>query len=138
MIDLEIKALVGRLVLGAQINDEKDLVALYTDKGMLYLTWEGDCCAHCFLAAVTGAANLIGATIMEVTNSEWIEMSNDDNGVIESVGTTIQTSSGTVTFESRVEHNGFYGGYIQVSDGEPKRYKKGKFPTLLNLTDFSD
>ncbi len=49
MEDLGIEALVGKTILSAEINEEKDLVILKTDSGPLFLTWEGDCCAKCFI-----------------------------------------------------------------------------------------
>lgn len=118
---LGMDTLIGRKVLSAQINDANDLVVLDTDKGILYLTWVGDCCARCFLANVSGADALVGTTIKSAENTEWTGRNdNDEYGdVVESMGTTIKTNKGTVTFESRVEHNGYYGGYINISDKGP-------------------
>ncbi len=147
MKDLGISSLVGRTVLKASINDDKDLVVLETDKGKLYLTWEGDCCAKCFLANASGIDSLEGATILEAENAEWKKLKDDEDNfeVVESMGTKLKTTKGHVTLESRVEHNGYYGGEIHVSDDEPMdqysspRYKPegyGEFPTLYQLTDF--
>jgi len=121
MKNLGIKALVGRFIKSASINQEKDLIILDTETGKLFLTWEGDCCAHCFIANVSGAEALIGATILEAENAEWSPVKDDRDNceVIETMGTKIKTSTGYVTIESRVEHNGYYGGYIMVSDDEP-------------------
>lgn len=144
MEELGIQALVGRKVLSAEINNENDLLVLDTDKGKLYLTWEGDCCAHCYLYHITGSEYLIGATINEVTSSNWKDISiADEYEVMESMGTNIRTDKGWVTFESRVEHNGFYGGQIQVSDdkpmnqyGSPRYGTEHKQPKLKTLKDF--
>lgn len=81
--------------------------------------WEGDCCASCYLAHVSGSADLIGATILSAENSEWVDTPDsnvDDYDQKESMGTVIKTDKGTVTFESRLEHNGFYSGRINVTD----------------------
>lgn len=123
MEDLGIKSLVNREVVDAEINDEHDIVVLTTKTGTLYLTWSGDCCARCFLANVNNSDALIGSTIISVEHTEWntLKESDPDNyEVKESMGTTIKTTRGTVTFESRLEHNGYYSGYIQVSDIGPK------------------
>lgn len=121
MKDLGLEALVGRKVTSAAINAEKDFVVLETTTGKLYLTWTGDCCARCFLANVAGADALVDATIKSAENAEWKTLKDDEaaDDVVETMGTTIKTDKGTVTFESRLEHNGYYGGEIQVSDDEP-------------------
>lgn len=149
MEDLGIEALVGRQVKTATVNAEKDLVLLDTDKGTLYLTWEGSCCARCYLANVGGADALQGATIESAEDAEWVDVERpgeDEWGpVIESMGTKIRTSKGYVTFETRVEHNGYYGGRIMVSDVAPMdqyhclRYdpEHGEtLPEMAALTDF--
>lgn len=115
---MEKELLVGRKVISALINDEKDLVILDTDKGKVELTWDGDCCAVCYLANVSGVEALIGHTILEVENSEWKDISKDGpyDDVLESMGSKVKTTGGYVTFESRVDHNGYYGGSIEVKE----------------------
>lgn len=145
MEDLGLESLVGLKILVAEINEEKDLVVLHTTQGKRFLTWEGDCCAKCYLAHVSGSDTLInGATILEVNTAEWVTESKneDDYEVIESMGTNIKTDKGHMSFESRVEHNGFYGGEILVSDDEPMdqyrspKYEGKELPNLSLLHDF--
>jgi hypothetical protein len=91
---------------------------------------------------VSGSEALIGATILEAENAEWsfIKEDRDNCEVIESMGTKIKTSTGYVTLESRVEHSGYYGGSILVSDDEPmSQYSspRDREPeTLVSLNDF--
>ncbi len=144
MKDLGIEALVGRYVKSAKINGEKDLVVLDTDKGILYLTWEGSCCSRCYLENVSGVEYLVESTILSAENSTWDLISGERcYEVAESMGTNIKTSKGWVNFETRLEHNGYYSGEIKVSDDEPMdqysspRYEdKSKFPELKDLNDF--
>lgn len=121
MEDLGLESLVGRFIKSAWINEEKDFVMLHTETGFLYLTWEGSCCARCFIANVAGSNALVGSTIHSAENAEWVDHTKDEEEyeVIESMGTTIKTSKGTITFETRLEHNGYYSGKILVSDDEP-------------------
>jgi hypothetical protein len=121
-MELLLKELVGKQITSAVINRTKDLVILGCPDGDLFLSWLGDCCAHCYLANVSGIDELIGSTITEARHSQWQDTNSlfprgDD--VIESMGTTLKTTKGYVTFESRVEHNGYYGGYIEISQDEP-------------------
>lgn len=116
--DLGIQALIGRKVLAAFINDEKDAIKLETDKGDLFLRWEGDCCAHCYIAHINGSEFLIGHTILSAENTEWKDLTRNENeyDVLESMGTKIKTDKGYVDIETRVNHNGYYGGRVNVSD----------------------
>lgn len=140
---LEMENLVGRKVLSAKINKEKNLIVLETDKHSLYLTWEGDCCADCYLAHVSGSDALIGATIIEANNTSWrVIKEQHECEVTESMGTRIKTDKGYVTFETRLEHNGYYSGNILISDEEPldqyytPRYDKGTKIDVKSLEDF--
>jgi hypothetical protein len=148
MKDLGLAHLVGKQITGALINDDHDLVVLnVSDGSRLFLTWEGDCCAHCFLAGASGTEALDNATILEVTPSEWNRQPNngkdDDDGVTEKMGCSIKTTRGYCTLESRVEHNGYYGGEVLVSDDEPMdQYQSPRYddpedyPSLFPLKDF--
>lgn len=138
---LDIDSLAGLEVQSAHINEENDLIQLNTNRGTLYLSWVGDCCAQCFLAHVSGTQFLIDATILSAEHSEWVDTSDsnrEEGYVIESMGTTIKTSKGTVTFESRVSHNGYYGGWIRISDIPLDQYddKIEDFSALRPLEDF--
>lgn len=118
--ELKITDLVGAHVNNATINDRNDLIVLETDKGKYFLTFEGDCCATCFLAHINGVENLINSTIGEIRESEWKTLKNEhDYEVIESMGVTIVTNSGYVDMETRLEHNGYYGGYLLLSKEGP-------------------
>lgn len=134
-ISIKVKALIDRDVLSAEISAGKDIIILHTLQGDLYLSWVGDCCAHCYIAALSGAENLIDAKILSAENAEWKTIKDDiDGGVTESMGTKIKTSKGYVTIESRVEHNGYYGGRIKVSKEAP--IDNYDFPIDISKTKF--
>lgn len=115
------ESLVGLTVSKAEINDGNDLIVLTTDKGVRYLTWEGYCCSLCFLAHVNNTKALLNSKIIEVQAAEWktLKDNEDDYEVIENMGTIVTTTSGIISFETRLEHNGYYAGMIYVSDDEP-------------------
>lgn len=120
-MELEINDLVGRTVKSVKIIAQ-DIVILETDKGNLYLSWSADCCAQCYLQHVSGSEALVGHTILEAYNSEWTIVSGIEeygDNLIESMGTSIKTTGGYVTFESRLDHNGYYSGHIKVDDESP-------------------
>lgn len=144
MESLEIDSLVGLTITNALINTEKDLVVLGTDQGKRYLSWVGDCCAHCFIEHVSGVEFLIGSKISKAVNAEWVDISKtEDYGVLQSMGSTIQTDKGILTIETRLSHNGYYGGRIQISkEGPIDQYSSPRFDDfefekdLVNLRDF--
>lgn len=135
---LDTNDLVGLEVKNALVNPSNDVVLLETDKGNFYLSWYGDCCANCFLANFNGIDSLIGSTILEVNHSEWTNLSNDDDyEVVDSMGTNIKTTKGYVSFETRVSHNGYYGGSINITKDSVNEYGKEVKPSeLKQLTDF--
>lgn len=131
---MNIKDLVGRTVIGAQINKQHDVVILTTNLGKLFLTWTGDCCAKCYIAHLSGAKNLIGQTILEAKDTEWKTIQNEDYEVVETMGTSLKSNKGYITFETRLEHNGFYAGYINISDKGPI----GQYDSILESEDVGD
>lgn len=119
MENLGMDYLVGKKIKSADINSDNDLVVLKTEDETIYLTWNGDCCAHCFIANMSGSENLNDATILEVTSAEWVSTDDGDYSVVDTMGTNMKTSKGHVSFETRVEHNGYYGGGITVNTEAP-------------------
>lgn len=115
----EMNILVGRKVFDVKINEQKDYVYILTDKGPLHLTWVGDCCAHCFIAHIDGSEFLKNSKIIEIETAEWIREETDDFEVKDSMGTKIKTDKGYITIETRLEHNGYYGGEILISSKAP-------------------
>ena len=135
MSNLGIDYLNGKHVITTEINSSNDLLILHTNDGPIYLKWYGDCCAHCFLANVSGASFLEDTSILEARNTEWMIISEDRQygDVMESMGTTLKTNKGYVNLDSRVEHNGYYAGYVEVYTELPY---SNEITTLRKLEDF--
>ena len=133
------KSLIGCKVEKAEINKENNLVVLTTDKGSFYLSFQGDCCAQCYLAHANGVDNLVGSTINDVEQSEWVSDDTEDYSVTETMGVKLTTSKGYVDFETRVEHNGYYGGYILVDQVGPlDQYNSYLYINPLELVTLKD
>lgn len=111
--------LIGVKVNNVYINDDNTIVKLDTDKGDVFLSWWGDCCSLCYLAHISGSEVLKDATILDVQHSEWEDIGGDGYYVMEKMGSTIKTIKGWVTLETRLEHNGYYGGTIEISTKFP-------------------
>lgn len=116
----ELESLTGKKVISAEIDTDLDIIRLKTTEGDFFLNFTGDCCAHCFVAQVNGIENLIDATITKVETTQWETISEEEYGdVVEEMGATIRTNKGVTTFETRVNHNGYYGGSVNVSKDYP-------------------
>lgn len=115
--NIGLESLIGKTILSAFINESNDAVVLKTDDGDYYLRWEGYCCASCYIAHINGSENLIGSKILSAETSEWSDVSRnkDDYEVLETMGTKFRTSKGYVDIETRLSHNGYYSGMINVS-----------------------
>ena len=131
---MNIKDIIGRKVLTAQINKQHDVVILDTDLGKLFLTWTGDCCARCYIAHFSGIDNLVGQKILKVKDTEWKTIQDKDYEVVETMGTSIKSDKGYITFETRLEHNGYYSGSINISDKGPL----GQYGSILESEYVSD
>ncbi len=120
--DLKLEELTGLVVSSAWINKEKDFVLLETNRGNFYLNWVGSCCAKCFIANISGTENLVGSTILDAKHSEWVGKTDEDcerYNVTENMGTEIKTTSGYISIETRLEHNGHYSGNVIIRDDQP-------------------
>jgi hypothetical protein len=123
---MELTSLINKTLNKAFINDDNDLILLDVgsgdDRRILYLTFSGDCCAKCFVAHVSGVPSR-KVTIKQAYTTEWVDKSSwfkkDTDDVVESMGLTLVTTEGTMTIETRVEHNGYYGGNVELSDRGP-------------------
>lgn len=139
----DIKVLIGKRVISAETNKEKDLVILNCADGKLFLTWEGSCCAKCYLAHVGGAEDLIESEIIEAENRLWSKnLQGSEFHVVQTMGSQFKTTQGYVFFETRLEHNGYYSGSIHISDQYPvdqydePRYKDYEIIETEELEDF--
>lgn len=121
---------------GAKINKvfyNDGIIYLDTDKGGFGLEPYGDCCAHCYITDVDGSETLEGGTILEIQDLERPSILKEDafyySEVSEVWGHRIVTDKGICTVGMRVDHNGYYGGCLNVT--------KGCIENGPKLTDFS-
>jgi hypothetical protein len=74
----------------------------------------GQCCAYCFIQHVSGADALKNGVILEVETIDGAHEEISDYEVADSWGHRIRTDKGICSIEMRVEHNGYYGGSLNV------------------------
>lgn len=75
---------------------------------------EGDCCAECWFESIEGEP---GGVVVEVEEKGWQlhAGSYDECNVTETGFWTIKTTRGYIDVETRLSHNGYYGGWINFT-----------------------
>lgn len=81
----------------------------------------GDCCANCFVQHVVMGCALKNAIIRRVEDMTFSEsyVKEAEENACESVdifGHVIHTDRGSCSIEMRVEHNGYYGGSLNIKE----------------------
>ena len=109
--------LVGKEIV--EVRDHQGELLVATTEGSYLLVPEGDCCAHCYIEHIAGSDALApGAVINEIRDvgsSTESEDYSESYSVSESWGHLFVTTKGYCTIEMRVDHNGYYGGSLEVS-----------------------
>jgi hypothetical protein len=108
-----LEVLIGHTVRRAARHE--DALYLKTDTMTFALVPYGDCCANCFIADLDGAAALVGGTVRSVEDLEQKNIRDDDCDVVDVWGHRVVTERGICTIGMRVEHNGYYGGRLNVN-----------------------
>lgn len=108
-------ALVGKAVVGIDVAEGEEALRFRCDDGTT-IVWDtyGDCCSETWWADGFSLNELRGAVVLEVTDIEMPEVSNNDprsrQEVDEVYGVEIVTERGAAKFAFRNSSNGYYGG----------------------------
>ncbi len=114
-VRMGLEKLVGARVIAAAM--EGDNLMLMTDRGLYKLEPEGDCCSHCYIQHISGTDALApGAVIASVENIDVAEIPERDAfDVSDTWGHRLTTDRGHCSIEMRLDHNGYYGGWLNVT-----------------------
>ena len=115
----KIQKLTGKKVNVATWDGERLYFA--TDAGDFVATSNGDCCARCYVQHVSGSDALApGATVRSVEDIEAPPVPKDADSYVvsDTWGHRITTDKGVCTIEMRVDHNGYYGGSLDLTEYE--------------------
>lgn len=93
-------------------------IVLVTDKGVIQLSPEGDCCANCYITDIDGSECLLG-NVKEVESLTLPDLSPEEfsDECSDVWGHRIHTDKGICTIGMRVDHNGYYGGTLTARKG---------------------
>ena len=107
------KLIIGKKIKQPFYYDQYVLLEM-EDGGIYQLEPEGDCCAHCFFQHINYPDALIGGTIAKVVNVEQDRLKDTDYEVVDVWAHKLITDKGVCMLEMRLEHNGYYGGRMNV------------------------
>jgi hypothetical protein len=90
-----------------------------TSDGSFRLSPWGDCCSSCYVQHVSGTDALAEGAVVAYVEDIDVEPRAEDEDcggeVVDTWGHRITTSKGVCSIEMRLEHNGYYGGALQVT-----------------------
>ena len=121
----DIKQLLGTTIEQATYEKSSGCLFFATDRGVFKGEPWGECCSSCYVQHVSGADALskgaIVTSVDDITDLPPVPES-EVNDVIDNWGHRITTTKGVCSIEMRLDHNGYYGGALDVAlfDGEPK------------------
>lgn len=120
-----IEELVGATIERVTFDKSSGTLFFATDRGVYRGDPEGDCCSYCYVQHVSGTDALAkGAVVMAVEGIDDLPPVPPDevNDVTDNWGHRITTTKGVCSIEMRVDHNGYYGGWLNFGlfKGEPK------------------
>mgnify|MGYP001604301705 CR=1 FL=1 len=122
--------LVGKKIVGLQINKTRDSIKFILDQGELTYSAYGDCCSKSWFADILGVDYLLGGTVIRTTELQ-LPFYNVDDGrgrakVDEAYGYQLDTDIGSVTVVFRNSSSGFYCGTMSrgvLYESFPQLYK---------------
>ena len=114
------KDLIGKTILTWELEPGGEILNFIVNPGggmlkteKLVYRAEGDCCAHCWVESVNGVP---GGIVLETEDKGWTQDADSDperDSVNETGFWTLKTTSGYIDIETRLSHNGYYGGWIE-------------------------
>lgn len=121
----QMEKLVGAKVSEIKVGPGEHDLRLITDKGILCMDTDGDCCSESWWADIIGVNQLLGyqysiSNVPEVTAFEEIEMPSPIDARSrqeedQAYGYKIRTTQGECTLIFRNSSNGYYGGSCGIT-----------------------
>lgn len=106
--------LVGKQITGVRVEKGGEKLAFDTNAGQLSLEVTGDCCSHSWIEHIEGVRNLVGATVLSVSDRDMPGgIEDEEYEYLQFYGYDIKTDKGNFYFEFRNSSNGYYGGGLE-------------------------
>jgi hypothetical protein len=108
--------LLGRIVIDTFFNSNDGCLYMATHVGVVRMRPYGECCAGCYIQHISNSDALRKSVVLRV-EEVGSERTNSQHGDVSDVwGHVLHTDKGTCTIEMRVDHNGYYGGSLELEN----------------------
>lgn len=109
-----LKRLVGRTLKDVRVDSDCQKIRFVTDKGDYVFTAEGDCCSQSYIDSVSGPQE---GKVIAVNEYDAGSKEDDHPGEIKyhRVELTVE-GEGKLDIEFRNESNGYYDGWLELSE----------------------
>jgi hypothetical protein len=105
------QVLVGRILKGVKLADDKQAILFQTDKGDIRVDVDADCCSHTWIESVELPALGFPSKVISVANLDMPDLGNLEGcDVVAYYGCKIVTDGGEIIIDYRNDSNGYYGG----------------------------
>jgi hypothetical protein len=107
------QVLVGRILKGVKLADDKQAILFQTDKGDIRVDVDADCCSHTWIESVELPALGFPSKVISVANLDMPDLGNLEGcDVVAYYGCKIVTDGGEIIIDYRNDSNGYYGGNL--------------------------
>lgn len=118
---MKIDDIVGKVIESIKLSDDKEQLTLsFKDGSCRVFQTEGDCCSSTWIEHLELPKDVIGATILPITDHDYEDKfelephpDEDENGELKVYQTHIPTDRGHIAIEYRNSSNGYYGGWLE-------------------------
>lgn len=93
----------------------------FTSEGIFHAIPEGECSASCYIPHISGTDALAGAIVSGVEGIATESYTDGEDSFSDEWGHRILTNKGICSIEMCLDHNGYYGGSLEVEKVEASR-----------------
>jgi hypothetical protein len=114
------KSLIGHIIQKIEIDDDGERMIITTDSRRFTYAAAGDCCAVAYLILPT-LDDIQTVIKQKVIAVDVRDFRRTDKGLCDVTDTefySIQTHNGDLDLELRTDHNGYYGGWLELTETE--------------------
>lgn len=110
------KELLGEVVESIELSSSNKLLRIETLTNTYHYRCAGDCCNDVWLNDIVGVEALLGhySPILGIKLRPTEKIGEGEDGVLETLGYTLETEGGRCDFILRNDHNGYYGGTMEL------------------------
>lgn len=111
------KDLVGKKIVGVDINEDKDIIIFTTTDHTLKAIAAADCCAVAWFEDTENLLKLVGHIVLHVSQDDEIIVEGTRQDEDRIYGISLYSTRGIINFSLRNSSNGYYGAWAEIVFG---------------------